>query len=96
MNDATKFISPTKTLEYMAAGKPVVSTPIKDVVRDYGHCVSIASTPEEFSVALRHALQQATGSMLPSYNTILDQTSWDSTVDRMRALVSLKVTHESL
>src|SRR3954447_14191306 len=50
MNESTQFISPTKTPEYLAGGKPVVSTPIKDVVRHYGHLegVGIASTPEEF------------------------------------------------
>ncbi|RYZ63661.1 MAG: glycosyltransferase family 1 protein, partial [Proteobacteria bacterium] len=37
LNDATRFISPTKTLEYMAAGKPVVSTPIRDVAEPYSH-----------------------------------------------------------
>ena len=36
MNEATRFISPTKTPEYLAAGCPVVSTPVRDVVRDYG------------------------------------------------------------
>jgi glycosyltransferase involved in cell wall biosynthesis len=46
-NEATRFISPTKTLEYLAAGKPVVSTPINDVVRSYGEngLVRIAATP---------------------------------------------------
>jgi UDP-galactopyranose mutase len=37
MNESTQFISPTKTPEYLAGGKPVVSTPVKDVVRTYGH-----------------------------------------------------------
>ena len=46
MNESTQFISPTKTPEYLAGGKPVVSTPIKDVVRHYGQLegVKIAST----------------------------------------------------
>src|SRR5699024_145258 len=43
LNDATRFISPTKTLEYMAAGKPIVSTAIKDVVRHYADCVHIVN-----------------------------------------------------
>src|SRR6266404_7449937 len=47
MNESTQFISPTKTPEYLAGGKPVVSTPIRDVVRHYGQLggVKIASTP---------------------------------------------------
>ena len=50
LNAATRFISPTKTPEYLAGGKPVVSTPIPDVVRGWGHleAVRIASTPEQF------------------------------------------------
>ncbi|MCK7500829.1 MAG: hypothetical protein MZW92_69600 [Comamonadaceae bacterium] len=39
INDATRFISPTKTLEYMAADKPIVSTPVRDVVAPYGGIV---------------------------------------------------------
>ena len=55
MNESTQFISPTKTPEYLAGGKPVVSTPIKDVVRHYGQLegVKIASTPEEIRRRLR-------------------------------------------
>ena len=50
MNESTKFISPTKTPEYLAAGKPVISTPIRDVIRPYADnkLVHIASTPEDF------------------------------------------------
>ena len=50
LNAATRYISPTKTPEFLAAGLPVVSTPIVDVVRGYGEAglVSIASTAEEF------------------------------------------------
>jgi UDP-galactopyranose mutase len=52
INDATKFISPTKTLEYLAGGKPIVSTPIKDVMELYGSVVEIASTPADFVDAI--------------------------------------------
>ncbi len=37
LNESTKFISPTKTPEYLAGGKPVISTSIKDVVETYGN-----------------------------------------------------------
>lgn len=96
LNDATKFISPTKTLEYMAAGKPVISTPIKDVVRDYSHCVSVVSTQGEFSAALREALKQSPRTVTPAYRQILDNTSWDNTVAKMKTLVSAKVLYESV
>src|SRR5690349_5852830 len=59
MNESTQFISPTKTPEYLAGGKPVVSTPIKDVVRHYGQLegVKIAATPEEFVTACEQAIE---------------------------------------
>jgi len=56
-NVATASISPTKTLEYLAAGKPVVSTPIADVVAEYGDVVSFAEEPSAFVAACMRALQ---------------------------------------
>jgi UDP-galactopyranose mutase len=60
LNESTRFISPTKTPEYLAAGKPVVSTPIRDVVRPYGEAglVRIAGTPEQFVRAIDEALNE--------------------------------------
>ncbi|WP_238751908.1 glycosyltransferase [Neolewinella maritima] len=84
LNDATKFISPTKTLEYMAAGKPIVSTAIRDVVREYADSVAIVDSPDSFADAIRRALATSTP---PDYTTILDNTSWDATAKRMRALL---------
>ncbi len=82
MNDATRYISPTKTPEYLAAGKRVVSTPIHDVVHDYGASglVEIAATAQEFAAALDRSLggevdavwQAAVGRKLAT-------SSWDST-----------------
>lgn len=89
LNDATRYISPTKTLEYMAAGKPVISTPIKDVQRDYSHCVHIVESPVEFSRALRLVVgKEPVESMTNAYSEILANTSWDSTVNRMDSLIS--------
>lgn len=58
LNDATRFISPTKTPEYLAAGLPVISTPIRDVVRPYGKLglVRIAATAEEFIIEAESAM----------------------------------------
>ncbi len=55
-NEATRFISPTKTLEYMAAERPIVSTPITDVAEPYGDVVYLANTPAEFVAACERAL----------------------------------------
>ena len=56
VNELTKFMSPTKTPEYLASGRPVVSTPIPDVVGDYGGDVLIAESPGDFAAACLRAL----------------------------------------
>jgi UDP-galactopyranose mutase len=88
-NEATRFISPTKTPEYMAAGKPVVSTSIRDVVRPYGQqgLVRIADTVDEFVAACEAALAEDPAARLRSHDVFLRQTSWDGTWTRMRHLV---------
>ena len=93
MNESTQFISPTKTPEYLAGGKPVVSTPIKDVVRHYGHLegVKIASTAEEFVTACEEALElshQDNKDWLAEADLMLSATSWDTTQARMAGLVA--------
>jgi UDP-galactopyranose mutase len=93
INDATRFISPTKTPEYLAAGLPVVSTPIRDVVRDYGgiEAVEIAGDLPEFVAACERALVMARdrdGAWLAEADRILAGMSWDITASRMAALMS--------
>jgi UDP-galactopyranose mutase len=83
LNDSTRYISPTKTPEYLAAGKPVVSTPIHDVVSGYGKAglVAIAGTAEEFAQALASALRaDATSeSWRAAVKQKLATGSWDRT-----------------
>jgi UDP-galactopyranose mutase len=59
LNDATKFISPTKTLEYMAAHRPIVSTGVTDVVRLYGDVVRVAPDAEAFVAQVDEALAES-------------------------------------
>ena len=92
MNESTQFISPTKTPEYLAGGKPVVSTPIKDVVRHYGQLegVKIASTAEEFVEACEAALELSRNpesGWLAEADLMLSATSWDTTQARMAGLI---------
>ena len=86
-NAATEFISPTKTPEYLAAGKPVVSTAIRDVVREYGDAgiVAIANTPVEFAEALDQALITSTPEWLQAVEKKLASISWDHTWAAMNA-----------
>jgi glycosyltransferase involved in cell wall biosynthesis len=92
MNESTQFISPTKTPEYLAGGKPVVSTPVKDVVRHYGKLqgVKIASTAEEFVAACDEALELShnpESGWLAEADLMLSASSWDTTQARMAGLV---------
>ena len=93
MNESTQFISPTKTPEYLAGGKPVVSTPIKDVVRHYGQLegVKIASTPAEFVEACEQALELSRNpesGWLAEADVMLSAASWDTTQARMDGLIA--------
>lgn len=88
-NEATRFISPTKTPEYMAAGRPVVSTSIRDVVRPYGQqgLVRIADDVETFVAACDAAMKEDASVRLRQADAFLRQTSWDGTWLRIRLLV---------
>jgi glycosyltransferase involved in cell wall biosynthesis len=93
MNESTQFISPTKTPEYLAGGKPVVSTPIRDVVRHYGHLegVQIAYDADGFVAACRKALElarDARGNWLAEADLLLSSTGWDTTQARMSGLIA--------
>ena len=89
LNESTRFISPTKTPEYLAAGRPVVSTPIRDVVRPYGEAgiVHIAESPEEFVAALDKALSERTAGWLDRVDEFLSGMSWDNTYMSMSELI---------
>ena len=87
LNDATKFISPTKTLEYMAAGIPVISTAIKDVVRDYSHCIPIVRNSEEFSEEIARILRAGNAGKNAAFEQILRKTSWNNTAASMDKLL---------
>ncbi|MFN6485282.1 MULTISPECIES: UDP-galactopyranose mutase [unclassified Nostoc] len=90
-NESTRFISPTKTPEYLAAGRPVVSTSIRDVVRPYGELklVRIADTVSEFVTAAELAMQQDTAASewLSRVDVFLEKISWDRTWASMMKLI---------
>jgi UDP-galactopyranose mutase len=91
-NEATRFISPTKTPEYLAAGKPVVSTSIRDVVRPYGQqeLVKIADQPDEFIQAIESILaddENQRSDWLKRVDAFLADMSWDETWTRMSELI---------
>ena len=91
-NDATRFISPTKTPEYLAGGKPVVSTSIADVVHPYGDrgLARIADAPDAFVAAIAAALHEDPVDRLRRADALLTTMSWDATwaamAEHIRAL----------
>lgn len=95
INEATRFISPTKTPEYLAAGCPVVSTPITDVVRHYGALagVTIADTPAAFVAACEAAmaLRAAGNDWRDEADRQLSRGSWSSTALEMTALIEAEI-----
>ncbi|MFI5071880.1 MAG: glycosyltransferase family 1 protein [Terriglobales bacterium] len=88
-NESTRFISPTKTPEYLAAGRPVVSTSIADVIRPYGTMglVHIADDPKEFIGALENAMAEDHGQRIRQVDAFLSRNSWSRTWRRMAELV---------
>ena len=91
LNEATRFISPTKTLEYMACGRPSVSTSIRDVVEPYGHLVSIADTADDYIAACEAILRRTPeerAEHAQALAEIVARTSWDATVSEMGELIA--------
>ncbi|HXH29984.1 MAG TPA: glycosyltransferase [Bacteriovoracaceae bacterium] len=90
LNDSTKFISPTKTPEFLAAGKPVVSTSIRDVINPYGKVklVYIADTAAEFVKSAQKAMEEKASDKewINRVDDFLSNNSWDLTFQKMAAL----------
>ena len=91
LNESTEFISPTKTLEYMAAGKPVVSTPIHDVKAMFSDLVAIAATSEAFVGACRQALLESPAEQAVRREAMqarVAEHSWDSAAETIRSALA--------
>ncbi|WP_462264751.1 glycosyltransferase family 1 protein [Mucilaginibacter sp.] len=100
LNESTRFISPTKTPEYLAGGVPVVSTPIRDVVHPYGveKLVHIGRTHTEFIVCIEKALaQKGNKEWLKKADAFLKNNSWDNTYQQMQSLMqATRRNHDSI
>lgn len=84
-NASTRFISPTKTPEYLAGGRPVVSTPIADVMKPYGEMglVLVGASVDEFANAIQQALDNGDDKWLKRVDAYLAENSWDKTFEAM-------------
>lgn len=87
LNEATEYINPTKTLEYMAAKKPIVSTAVTDVIRNFTPIVSVAYTPQEFVVRVMDAVATEDMAMLNAGVEQAQTMTWDSIVNQMKSLL---------
>jgi glycosyltransferase involved in cell wall biosynthesis len=93
-NESTRFISPTKTPEYLASGRPVVATSIHDVVDPYARegLVAIADTPADFVAAVENALRAPRpAEWLQQVDAFLARGSWDHTWAQMESLIGAAV-----
>lgn len=86
-NDATSSISPTKTLEYFAAGLPVVSTRVPDVVADYGEHVHLADTGVQFAACCRRLATASGGDVSDPVRSLLRRQEWDFIAEAMNDLI---------
>jgi glycosyltransferase involved in cell wall biosynthesis len=86
-NAATRFLSPTKTLEYFAGLKPVVSAPIADVVENYADIVRLARTPQEYDHAIKAALTEDNAERLRMGLERARAHSWDSIAAQMNEIM---------
>ncbi len=99
INESTKFISPTKTPEYLAAGKPVVSSAITDVINPYGMegLVHIYSSPEEFIAQVTAELEHQNKAVwLSKADDYLLTISWDITCDAMLDIIKSEIKNSAI
>jgi UDP-galactopyranose mutase len=90
MNEATRYLSPTKTLEYLAAGKPVVAAPIADIVELYGDFVRIAETPQEYVSHTEAAMAETPAErrqLAERVEKLLQLYTWDYIAGEMQKLI---------
>lgn len=87
INKATEYINPTKTLEYMATGKPIVSTPVADVVRNFTPIVAVAETGEQYVAAVRDALENPRPELRARGIERTRAASWDGITKEMALLM---------
>lgn len=85
--ELTAHLSPTKTPEYLAGGKPVVSVRIRDVERDYGDVVLFGDTPEEFAAAVEQALTMRGRDWARALEGREAARTWDQIVEEMMGII---------
>ncbi len=95
INEATEFINPTKALEYLATGKPVISTPVQDVLKQYSDLVDIVRTPGEFVEAIDRLIKDPKPERIAKGIEKARASSWEGTVSQMRRLIEEAIESKS-
>jgi glycosyltransferase involved in cell wall biosynthesis len=100
LNDSTKYISPTKTPEYLAGGKPVISTSIVDVVNPYAikGVVHIADNADDFIKAAEIELNKSEADKkewLNAVDELLSDNSWNNTWQNMVKLITATIKQKT-
>ena len=95
LNEATEYINPTKTLEYMAAGKPIVSTAVADVVRNFTPVVKVARSHDGFVAAARAAVTCPEPELVARGIGMAKDASWETIVGTMQGLMAEALTRRS-
>jgi len=85
MNEATEYINPTKALEYMATGRPIVSSPVPDVVTNFSKVVKVANAHDEFIEHCRRAVENPTDFNLQGGLEMAEQNGWDVIVGKLES-----------
>jgi glycosyltransferase involved in cell wall biosynthesis len=83
LNAATEYINPTKALEYMAAGRPVVSTALDEVVMNFGQVARVARSPQEFITLCRREVDQPSQRRIQRGLRLAAENTWEANVARM-------------
>jgi glycosyltransferase involved in cell wall biosynthesis len=96
LNEATEFINPTKTLEYMATGRPIVSTAVTDVVRNFGEIVSVAHSTQEFIERCAKCSKEADAEIISRGLTTASRNSWDSIVAELEGHIQTAILKKAI
>src|SRR5205814_5121814 len=96
MNDATRFINPTKALEYMATGRPIVSTPVEDVVTQFGDVVTIAQSASEFIQDCKRLASNTSPTRIERGLVLARKNSWESIVAQLEEHVADVLANEAI
>lgn len=83
LNESTEYINPTKALEYMAAGKPIVSTMVPDVVSNFGQVVKIAASPDEFIKLCQATVHQPDEVAIERGLRMAENNTWEAIVSKL-------------